>query len=191
MLGNYGAIDTLLRSECSDMMQRDISLLSLATGETEQVFEEMNLIELGKLRIELHEFLSKEIEEKYIPLFNCNGRNYSVRDSMESFTVKQLEGISALQLTTETFAFKSHLTMAILCEEIPRRGFLGNTTKCLDVLDRAKDFEQHLPASIGMGIVNFFFVCSENLLPILLEKAKREMGKVQNQIQSQVSEATR
>ena len=182
-LGTYAAIDTLSRAKVSDEMQRDISLLSMCTGKTEEHFENISIIELSTNRRELHEFLSKDIQEKYHPIFKCNGRKYKVSESMGEFTGAQLEGISALQLTAETFAPKSHYALSILCKEIESAGFWIRPNKPLSVKERAEDFEKHLPASIGMGIVNFFFLYSQHLYDSVLAKIIRDTEKLRGQLE--------
>lgn len=188
-LGTYAAIDTLSRADASDPMQKDVSLLSMLTGKDEEHFMQIPLPELTRLRKEMHDFLNKGIEEQYHPEFECNGRKYKVSESLEQFNGAQLEGISALQLTPENFASKSHIAMAILCNEIPKeiavrkKGLMfwkkGIVIQpALNVHKRATDFEKHLPTSIGMGIVNFFFLYSQQLYPLVLDRVNREMNEI-------------
>lgn len=190
-LGTYAAIDALSRAKASDPMQQDVSLLSMLTGKTEEYFMGIPFPELTRLRKEMHDFLSKTPEEKYYPEFECNGRKYKVSESMEEFTGAQLEGISALQLTDENFASKSHYAMAILCKEIPKEvkkktfvfwetEFITEPT--LTIHERAADFEKHLPTSIGMGVVSFFFLFSQTLLPLVLGKVNKEMNQITEQL---------
>lgn len=200
-LGTYAAIDALSRAMASDPMQQDVSLLSMLTGKTEEYFMEIPLPELTKLRKEMHDFLSKTPEEKYYPEFECNGRRYKVSETLEEFNGAQLEGISALQLTDENFASKSHYTMAILCKEIPkqkmvRKKILFWKTKLVDiptlgVKERAGEFEQHLPTSIGMGIISFFFLYSQELYPLVLGKVNREMTTITNNMKKAKSQPRR
>jgi len=178
-LGTYAAIDALSRSE-SNPLANDVSMLSLITGKPEEYYtEQIHTKQLAAERKKLHDFLNTEINEHYYPTFKCNGRKYKVSESMEEFNVAQLEGISGLGLTEENFAAKSPIAMAILCKEKRTWKFWR---KPLSLTERSNDFEKHLPTSIGMGIVRFFFLYSKELLPIVLEKINKETLRMKEQL---------
>lgn len=181
-LGRYAEIDALSRAHTTNPLANDITMLSLVTGKDEKFFEEeIHLTQLSKERQKLHKFLNQEMKAKYFQTFKCNGRKYKVSQSMEEFNGGQLEAISALQLTDENFASKSHFTMAILCNEKKTWKFWR---KELPIQERAKEFEQHLPTSIGIGIINFFFLYSTHLYPIVLEKIKKDTEKIMEQMKN-------
>ena len=179
-LGTYAAIDALLRHPASNEMQRDITILSMITGKPERYYEEeIHLTQLSKELQKLRAFLGIELQAKYTPKFKVKGRKFKVSETLDEYNVGQLEGISLLKLTPENFAEKSGLCMAILCKEKKGLRFWRDE---LSLEQKQKLFEESMPTSVVIGIVQFFFVCSQALLPIVLEKVERETKQMIDQM---------
>jgi hypothetical protein len=180
-LGKYAQIDALLRHETTDMQQRDITILNIITGKPELFYETISLTELGKYRIELNKFLAIEPKAKFQKKFKCNGRRYSVSASMDEFNGGQLEGISMLKITPENFASVASKAMAILCKEEKSWKWICNGE--LSPTEQVEEFEKYLPTSIAIGIIDFFFQCSQALYPLVLERVESEVLKLKKQME--------
>ena len=177
-LENYAAIDALNRHIPTDYLQHGVSLLSLATGESEAHFMELPLSKLQKQIIELTEFLQKEIREKLYRKFRCGGRQFRlVCISMDEIKGKHIEAVSILKITPENLASNCPKIMASITEE-----YNLFFRKPLSFDRKVELFSKHLPASIGMGTCLFFWHVSNALQPVMVSYLQKQNQKLKEMI---------
>jgi hypothetical protein len=169
-LENYAAIDALNRGKVSDETMKSVSLLSLASGKPESHFESMDFVTLFKEMSDLTAFLEKPIEEKLTPVFYCGSRRFKLTClTEEDIRGKHVEAISLLKVTPENIAENAPKIMAAVTEEV------FTFRKKLSFDQKTKLFAEKLPASIGMGVVLFFWELSNELLPAILSYSQKEV----------------
>lgn len=181
-LENYAAIDSLVRAGAPadrlGYLLHYASMLSLATGKSEDYYENLPLSELANEAERLIEFLKKEPEGKAINTFRFKGRKFTIALSPDEITTNQVSSATMLKLTSENMASKMPDMLAAMVTEkkVPFRKPLSFSQK--------RELFKALPASTGISICVFFWNLSNELQPCFLNYLEKEGEKLQQMVQS-------
>lgn len=174
-LENYAAIDALKRVPAPEdrmaLLDHYASLLSLATGLSEEHYSELPLSELGDKAILLDSFLSVEPSARLLKIFWFGGRRFTIKLTQDEVTKNQAMSTKGLHLTPENMASKMPELLAVITEET------FTFRKKLSFAQKVSLF-QRLPSSIGIGVCVFFWEVSKELQNSSLTYLETEAAKL-------------
>lgn len=187
-LENYAAIDSLSRiihaGDNLTQLLNKASMLSLASGKSEEYFQEMPLAEMESEYKDLCLFLDNEPSAKLITKFRHGGRTFTLSLIQEEIKTRQAHDLSVLKPTAQDMIGKMPMLLAAIADE-KKRLF----KKPLSFTAKVELFKT-LPASIGIAICVFFWEVSKELQSssiTYLEKQLKELEKKAKNLLDQTS----
>jgi hypothetical protein len=164
-------------SDAVDLMDRDIALLSIFTGKSEDWFNSLKANEFGEWRKRLYELISTQPSKDFTPLFNIGGRVFVTEVSPKNVTAAQLADIHLLQINPKNYYSKVPYILAVFSEE--KRGLMFWRKK-LTFTEKVELFKS-LPADTANSISLFF--CK--VLPTLEAAIRNSLeSKITNNVHS-------
>lgn len=170
-------IQKLIDFKSDDMVEvydRDIALLALVTGKSEDYFGSLKPKEFGEYRKELRDLISTQPTSEFNPILKVGGRTFSTIVSVNQTTMDKVADIHLLDITGANYYSKLPFILAVFAKE--KRGWKFWRKK-LSFTQKAELFKE-APADIANSISLFFCTVSP-----VLEKAIRNSLEKQIQIQ--------
>lgn len=156
-------------SDLVELFDRDVALISIFTGYSEDYINGMTPAEFGKLRTELYALLQKEPQAEFSPVLKVGGRKFVFIASARNVTVKELAEIQLLKIDQDNFYSNIPIVISVFAKEVNGLKFWK---KKLSFTERVELFKS-LPAPVGNGIALFF--C--RVLPILERGIENYLAK--------------
>ena len=187
-LETYAAVIELVKADTTDILQRDITLISLITGKSEDEIEAMKIDAFNSLRNELYSLLDTEVAANYNKVFKVAGRGYKVAITATEISATDLMDISLLKITPDNLHLKLAEFMAVVAKPY---GLMSKFRRKLTYQEKVEVFKKHLTADVAMGVTLFFWTASIELLPLMLDYSTKQMQEVTEMVkkmsQSQTS----
>lgn len=162
-----------------EIYDRDVALLSIITGKSEDYFGSLSPKKFGEYRKELYELISTQPTTEFNPVFTIGGRKFSTVISAKQATMDQVADIHLLDITPKNYYEYLPYILATFAKE--KRG-LRLWRKPLSFTAKVELFKD-LPADIANSISLFFCKVSKPL-----EKAI--LNSLENQIKDRVNNLT-
>lgn len=165
-------IQRLIEFQSTDMVEildRDVTLLSIITGKSEDYFLSLNSKDFGGYRKPLYELISTQPTKGFEPVFTFAGRKFSTVVSGRQVGVDQLADIHLLHIDGKNYYSNLHLILAVFAREQTGWKFWK---KKLSFSEKAELFKD-VPADVANSISLFFCTASpkfETLIRNYLEK---------------------
>lgn len=162
-------------SDLVELLDRDIALLSIITGKTEDYFNSLNPVDFGKYRVELYELIATTPANEYRPNFKIGGRKFETVVSAKMVTAAQLADLHLLKIDEKNYYSKIPYIMAVFSQE--KRG-LKFWVKPLTFTRKVELFKD-LPADTANSISLFFCKVS----PILETRIRNYLeSEIENKV---------
>lgn len=135
-----------------ELLDRDIALLSIITGKSEDYFNAMKSDAFNTIRIELYEFIKTQPTTEFRPEFKIGGRKFTTWIDPKEVTTDQLADIHLLKIDGKNYYSKLPQILAVFAKE--KRG-LKFWVKPLTFSQKVELFKS-LPADTANSISLFF-----------------------------------
>lgn len=149
----------LAPTDAIELLDRDVALLSIITGKSEDWFNSLNPSEFGMWRKRLYDLISTEPKGEFSPVFKIAGRTFATVVSVKMVTTAQLADIHLLQINEKNYYSKIPYILAVFSDE--KRG-LRFWRKKLSFTEKVELFKS-LPADTANSISLFFCQVSPKL----------------------------
>lgn len=166
-------IMALLNFHTGDLLElfdRDVQLISMITGMSEDYINAMKPSEFSKYRTELYELISTEPKANFNTVLTVGGRKFVFVASAKDVTVKELSEIHLLNIKEDDFYSKLPLIVSVFAKE---RTGLKFWKKKLSFSDKVELFKD-LPVDQANGIALFF--CK--VYPVLESRIQNSLAKI-------------
>ena len=158
-----------------ELLDRDIALLSIVTGNSEDYFNSLKSAEFNKYRVELYELISTTPTEEFRPEFKIGGRKFTTWIEAKQVTTDQLADIHLLKIDGKNYYSKLPQILAVFAKE--KRG-LKFWVKPLTFSQKVELFKD-LPSDTANSISLFFCKVS----PILETSIKNYVvSEIENKV---------
>lgn len=160
-----------------ELLDRDITLLSIITGKSEDYFNALKSDEFNKIRSELYEFIVTQPTTEFRPEFKIGGRKFTTWIEASEVTTDQLADIHLLKIDGKNYYSKLPQIIAVFAKE--KRG-LKFWVKPLTFSQKVELFKD-LPADTANSISLFFCTVYPKLEGIIKNYLESEIeSKVNN-----------
>lgn len=153
-----------------ELFDRDVQLISMITGMSEDYINAMKPSEFSKYRTELYELISTEPKADFNTVLNVGGRKFVFVASAKEVTVKELSEVHLLDIKEHNFYSKLPLIVSVFAKE---RTGLKFWKKKLSFSDKVELFKE-LPVDQANGIALFF--CK--VYPVLESRIQNSLAKI-------------
>lgn len=160
-------IQKLIDFKSDDLIEvydRDVALLSIITGKSEDYFGSLTPKEFGKHRKELYELISTQPTTEFNPVFTIGGRKFSTVVTVRGTTMDKNADIHLLGINGSNYYSNLHLILSVYATEI--RG-LRFWLKPLSFTAKAELFKD-APADLANSISLFFCNAAPELKKVIL-----------------------
>lgn len=160
-----------------ELLDRDIALLSIITGKSEDYFNAMKSDDFNKIRSELYEFIVTQPTTEFRPEFKIGGRKFTTWVEASEVTTDQLADIHLLKIDGKNYYSKLPQILAVFAKE--KRG-LKFWVKPLTFSQKVELFKD-LPADTANSISLFFCTVYPKLETVIKNYLESEIeSKVNN-----------
>lgn len=160
-----------------ELLDRDIALLSIITGKSEDYFNAMKSDAFNTIRIELYEFIKTQPTTEFRPEFKIGGRKFTTWIDPKEVTTDQLADIHLLKIDGKNYYSKLPQILAVFAKE--KRG-LKFWVKPLTFSQKVELFKD-LPADTANSISLFFCTVYPKLETVIKNYLESEIeSKVNN-----------
>ncbi len=153
-----------------ELFDRDVQLISMITGMSEDYINAMKPSDFSKYRTELYELISTEPKSDFNTVLNVGGRKFVFVASAKDVTVKELSEVHLLDIKEHNFYSKLPLIVSVFAKE---RTGLKFWKKKLSFSDKVELFKE-LPVDQANGIALFF--CK--VYPVLEKRIQNSLAKI-------------
>lgn len=166
-----------------ELTDRDVALLSIITGKSEDYYNSIPSLELSKYRVDLYRFLATEPSTEFRPEFKIGGRKFTTWIEAKQVTTDQLADIHLLKIDGKNYYSKLPQILAVFAKE--KRG-LKFWVKPLTFSQRVELFKD-LPSDTANSISLFFCTASPVLETSIKNYLVSEIGNKVNNLRKTLS----
>ena len=177
-----------------ELFDRDVALISIITGMSEDYINAMKPSEFSKYRTELYELISTEPKGDFNTVLKIKGHKFTFVPSASDVNVKELAELHMFQINENNFYDKLPLVITLFAKE--RKG-LKFWKKSLTVSEKIELFKD-MPVDQANGIALFFckvYPVLERNIQTYLEKAVKQsqtkLIETLNQLRSKDGDGTK
>jgi hypothetical protein len=171
-------------TDAVDLLDRDINLISILTGQSLDAVSAMSGAEFAQLRTRAYELLSTEPKAAYNPRIKLGKHTFYFHPNVSDTSVNELAELHLLNVTKDNYWSKVPHIIAVFAQE---RKWFKRWRKSLSHTEKAELFKD-LPADTANGITLFFCRVSPILERAILNSLDNRIKENLNSLNQTLSE---
>lgn len=171
-------------TDAVDLLDRDINLISILTGQSLDAVSAMSGAEFAQIRTRAYELLSTEPKAAYNPRIKLGKHTFYFHPNVSDTSVNELAELHLLNVTKDNYWSKVPQIIAVFAQE---RKWFKRWRKSLTYSEKVELFKD-LPADTANGITLFFCRVSPILERAILNSLDNRIKENLNSLNQTLSE---